>query len=44
VVAAFLGDDKERDAKKGVYYARFTGKREGTSTAVPLMPQDASSH
>lgn len=29
VVAAFLGDDSEREAKKGIYYARFTGKREG---------------
>jgi hypothetical protein len=35
VVAAFLGDDKERDAKKGIYYARFTGKREGSAHRSP---------
>ncbi len=35
MVAAFLGDDKERDAKKGIYYARFTGKREGSAHRSP---------
>ncbi|ELR23336.1 uncharacterized protein ACA1_069200 [Acanthamoeba castellanii str. Neff] len=40
VVAAFLGDDKERDAKKGIYYARFTGKREGDRIGVFLAPEE----
>jgi len=40
VVAALLGDEKERDTKKGIYYARFTGRREGDRIGVFMAPEE----